>query len=199
MFRHRIDFMKKLLFLSSGFLLTLSSCVFSDKNPNEFHTLAKGIDVTIRDGEHFPVFLVGTWRADDSVWEINFEPNGIISTAVIELAAARMKPGEICTFPTRGGGKGVFEPGQWHVAYEAETRILTVEIALKNFYQDIGQYAIEGNNYDIISGHVSEDGSIWKAEKYNYGRWIMLTPEPNELHDIKEPIYKGELLFEKLQ
>jgi hypothetical protein len=42
------------------------------------------VEVAVEGGGQFPEFLTGKWKADEGGWEFVFEPNGTISSAVIE-------------------------------------------------------------------------------------------------------------------
>ncbi len=110
-----------------------------------------------------------------------------------------MTPGKVTRFPTRYGGKGAFEPGQWSVQYSPDTRELMVMIVVEHFYQDMGKYAIEGNTTDILTGPVSEDGKTWQADWFSSGKLVAYIPEPNEFYNVSEPEFRKHLIFEKVK
>lgn len=159
----------------------------------------KGVEVIISDGGQFPDELVGKWRADKNDWEFVFEPGGGISSAVIALGMTEMTPGKVTRFPTRFGGKGIFEPGLWTVGYDPESRNLSVEVVIKHFYQDLGIHALTGNMTDILVGPVSADWQRWEADWFTYGRLVALIPDPNEMMNTKEPEFRKKLVFEKVE
>ena len=128
-----------------------------------------------------------------------FEPNGVISSSVINLAKAKIVPGRVTRNPARAGGEGVYKPGQWFVHYSPETRELSVEVVIDFFHQDIGAAAIEGNSTDILSGTVSKDGELWLADWFTLARYVAYVPEPNEFENMTEPRFRGLLIFEKVK
>ena len=175
-------------------LLGLVGC----QNPAHVSSSNSSVEVIIEGGGQFPKFLVGKWKADKDGWEIVFEPDGTISSAVINLGRVRMNPGQIARFPTRYGGKGVFEPGQWLVHYTPETRELTVKVVIEYFHQDIGDAAIGGNSTDILAGTVSKNGTLWWVEWFTVARYVAYMPEPKEFENMKEPRFRNSLVFEKV-
>lgn len=160
----------------------------------------RGVEVVVEGDGEFPEFLVGRWKANGkSGWELVFEPDGTISSAVIALGRIKMTPGKVTRLPTRYGGKAVFEPGLWTVFYSPEHRELSVQVVIEHFYQDLGPHAIEGNNTDILVGPVSQDGKVWRAEWFMLGKYIALIPEPNEFSNVTEPLFRKSLIFEKVE
>ncbi len=157
------------------------------------------IEVTIQGSEQFPAFLVGTWKADKGGWEIVFEPDGTISSAVISLGNVRMKPGQTTTIPMKLGGKGVFEPGTWTVQYLHKQRELIVEIVIENFHTELNNEIVRGNTRDFFIGPVSNDGKLWWVERYTFPEYIVDT---ETYHNYKLPFDPNEnpwesLIFEK--
>ena len=157
------------------------------------------VEVIIQGGEQFPDFLVGTWKADKGGWEIVFEPDGTISSAVISLGLVRIKPGQITTIPMKLGGKGIFKPGIWTVRYLSKQRELIVEIAIENFHTELGDEIVRGSTRDFFVGPVSQDGTLWWVERYSFPEYIVDT---DTYHDYKLPFDpndnpKESLIFEK--
>jgi hypothetical protein len=138
------------------FVFSISGCNDSAKDNS-------GMQVTVRGGGKFPEYLAGKW-VSDKVWEFNFEPNGVISSAVLNLGAVEVKPGQITKVPMLNGGEGVFEPGKWLVDYDPHTRELTIEVSLKDFELQMGgKVVLEGTSRDIFVGKVSESGDYWNS------------------------------------
>lgn len=199
--------MKKLVLLA-GFAAVLSGLVGCQDAANNKPVKVKagngfeasgGVEVVIEGDGAFPEELAGRWKSDRGYWEFVFEPDGKISSAVINMAAVKMVPGKVTRYPTRFGGKGIFEPGLWIVHYSPENRELTVEVVIEHFYQDMGDAAIEGNVTDILTGKVSEDGKTWQADWFSSGKFVAYLPEPNEFHNEPEPVYSGPLVFKKVE
>ena len=158
------------------------------------------VEVLIDGDGRFPASMAGQWKADQGGWEIVFEPDGTISSAVISFGKINVVPGQVTTIPMRKGGQGVVEPDLWTVQYSQESRELVVEIRMKNFRMELGDNLVEGNLRDLLIGEVSEDGQSWRADWISYGDYIVTTSE----HDgYKLPMsegseIKGTLLFKKV-
>jgi hypothetical protein len=186
--------MRRLMALSICFLsvMPLSSCRSTAGHKNSVEVIING------DGQ-FPEFLVGKWEADTGGWEINFEPDGTISSAVISLGRVRMIPGQITKTKMRLGGEGIFEPGQWTVQYLQTKRELMVEIAIKHFTVVLGENELHGKTREILIGQVSSDGQLWWPERFTYPEYIADT---KKYPDYKLPVDhndnpRGSLTFHK--
>jgi hypothetical protein len=160
----------------------------------------RGVEVIIDGDGQFPDFLVGKWKAEAGVWEIVFEPDGAISSAVVSIGRVRLKPGQVTTVPMQLGGKGVFEPGLWTVQYSQEQRQLIVEIAIERFHVELGDSVLKGRTRDFFIGSVSGDGQSWWADRFSYPEYIADT---KKYHDYKLPFDPNEnpresLLFQKV-
>ena len=83
--------------------------------------------------------------------------------------------------------------------YSPDTRELLVKVVIEHFYQDIGNSALEGNTTDILVGPVSDDGKIWRAEWFSFGKYIAYVPEPSEFYNANEPEFRASLIFEKVK
>jgi len=158
------------------------------------------VEVIIQGCEQFPNFLVGTWKANNGSWEIVFEPDGIISSAVISLGLVRIKPGQVTTIPMKLGGKGVFKPGIWTVQYSQKQRELIVEIVIDSFRAELGDDIVQGTTRDFLIGPVSNDGTLWWVERYTFPEYIVDT---ETYHNYKLPFDPNEnpwesLIFEKI-
>jgi len=160
-----------LIFVLSVFLL--SSCKSSNVKKS-------GVEVIIDGDGQFPAFLIGRWKADKGGWEIVFEPDGTISSAVVSLGRVRMTPGQVTTTKMKLGGKGIFEPGQWTVQYSQAKRELIVEIEIEHFIVDLGDNVLQGRTQDILIGLVSSDGQLWWPERFTFPEYIADTEKyPN--------------------
>jgi hypothetical protein len=170
------------------FPFILAGCTnpVSDKNQTQVYIDGNGI---------FPSFLAGVWKSDQNDWEIAFKPDGTIEYTVISLGRVKVVPGKITTIPMRLGGEGKFVPGQWSVRYLQEQRQLIVEIIIESFRIELGKDIIFGKARDYFSGVVSENGAIWRTERYSYPEYFVetdkyhnypLPSDPNE--NPKEPL-----------
>ena len=174
-------------------LSLLSGCHSSGENRS-------GVEVFIDGDGQFPPSLAGTWKADRGGWEIVFEPDGTISSAVVSLGRVRMRPGQVTTAPMKQGGKGGFEPGQWTVQYSQEQRELIVEIAIDRFRVELGDNILRGQRRDFFVGSVSGDGRSWYAERFSFPEYIADT---KKYHNYKLPFDPNDnpresLLFQKV-
>ena len=157
-----------------------------------------GVDVIIEGGGKFPKLLAGRWKDAKKGWEFVFEPDGTISSAVIDSGFMAVKPSEgTATKPMKMEGKAVYELGQWTVRYSPKERKLSVEVVVDFFHVDLGRDALEGYSTDSFVGPVSQDWTQWEAEWMSAPTLIALTPEPDVLPvDPNDTIQT--LLFEKV-
>jgi len=119
----------------------------------------------VEGGDAFPAFLVGTWRAEDeSGWEITFEPNGTISSAVIAFGKVRIRPNQKTEVHGRKGEPGIFEAGDCEAYYDQLSREMSVVIDMKRIYAEIGGGIIDGTAKYYIAGSISEEGEVWDTD-----------------------------------
>lgn len=159
-------------------------CVLSFGSCRSFIGHKGGVEVIVDGDGEFPAFLVGRWKADESSWEIVFEPDGTISSAVVSLGRVRMKPGQVTVVPMKLGGKGVFKPGLWTVQYSQEQRELIVEIAIDHFRVELGDNVVHGKTLDFFAGSVSGDGQSWWADRFSFPEYVADT---NKYQDYELP------------
>ena len=153
-------------------LLLCSLSIFSHSGCHGSAESPPAVEVIIDGDGQFPDFLVGTWKADSGGWEIVFEPNGTISSAVVSLGRVRMKPGQVTTVPMKLEGKGVFEAGPWAVQYSPEQRELVVEIAIASFRVELGDSVVKGRTLNIFAGSISADGRSWWANRFSFPEYV---------------------------
>ncbi len=178
-------------------LLACLGCGQTSEHTNREQTLCE---------QALPPFLAGIWQADRGNWRFEIETNGTISNAIVFLNKTMMSPDKITTYPTKFGGTGIFEPGPWTLEYDPEGRMLEVQIVIKHFYQDMGDHAMEGDMTDLFRGPVSEDGQSWQAEWHTSGKSVIVknkntdtAKERKTLNDFPEPVYRGDLVFRKIE
>jgi hypothetical protein len=158
------------------------------------------VEVTIDGGGQFPAFLVGTWKAEQGGWEFTFEPDGKISSAIVSIGRAKLRPGRTTIVPMQMGGKGVYKPGSWSVQYSPKQRQLIVEIAIDHFRVALGNDVIEGRTRDFFVGSVSADGKSWWADRLSFPEYTVNTAK---YHNYKLPYDptdnpRESILFRKL-
>lgn len=198
--------MRNFLILSAGAILVFwaagCSGQMGDKAAASNKTVLteKGIQVTIDEGGQFPEFLVGRW-VQGGGWELNFEPNGVLSSIRHNLGTVEMKPYYIARAPVVGNKEAVFKPGGWFVNYTPSTRILTVQITVEDFNFPMGEGTLAGNSADIFTGPVSNDGTIWQVTWTHFHDYNVHTKElPNAKLPMRDP--EGDVIetvFEKVK
>jgi len=162
--------------------------------------IKNGIDVIVDGDGQFPASLVGTWKANQGGWEIIFESDGKIASAVVSLGRVKMEPGRVTTVPMELGGKGTFKPGLWSVQYLKQQRQLIVEIEIESFRVELGENIIKGRTRDFFIGEVSKDGTYWWADRFSYPEYTVDTAKfPNyKLPADPNENPKESLLFQKV-
>lgn len=149
------------------------------------------------DGNSFPSFLVGRWKAADQnhfKWGFQFDKNGRI-TALRNFLNMYMTVKEGGAFET-GVDPNVESActlGSTDVNYDPNGRILSVKVVTDYFMMHIYEDILEGSSIDTITGSVSADGNFWNAQWTNVSR--MLSGPP---YDFNNPsvydvnFYKAE-------
>ncbi len=182
-----------ILLLCALFAFLLSGCQPSVRDE-------AAVEVTIDGDGQFPDFLVGAWKADKGGWEIVFEPDGTISSAVVSLGRVRLKPGQVTTVPMQLGGKGVFEAGPWTVQYSHEKRELAVEIVIAGFRVELGDSVVKGRRLDFFIGSVSGDSRSWWANWFSFPDYVADTKKYRDHKLTFDPNDNPpeEILFQKV-
>jgi hypothetical protein len=174
-------------------LLLLTGCNRPVDDP------AVGVKAVVESTQELPDFLAGRWTADQHGWELVFERDGHISSAVVSLGRVRIVPGRTTTMPTRGGSEAVFTPGPWLVHYESDTRVLTVKITLDHVRLEMAGNILEGSSTDVFAGPISPAGDTWQAQWTTFTHYTAHTPESTSFDLSTDPVY-GEtkpLVFQK--
>lgn len=136
-----------------------------------------GVDVQVEGSGAFPPALAGRWRADRDGWEFVLGPDGRILSAVHSLGRVTIRPGTKVTLPTRSGGEGLFEPGEWTVHYIPQTCQLTVKVVLDHVRIDMAGTILEGATTDIFSGAIQPDEGIWQVRWTAFNRYTVHSPD----------------------
>ena len=165
-------------------------------------TKENAMTVIIEDGNDFPQVLVGTWKAQGkSDWELTFEPDGKISSVVISLGKVKLKPGQVTEIPMKGGGKGIFEPGEFLVHYSSVSKELLVKINLDYFYTQLPGGVLEGKSTDVFVGKIPNKGQLWQVEWTSFPHYIARTKTNPNFKLTKDEYERGLLKtisFEKV-
>jgi len=142
---------------------------------------------------HFPAFLVGTWKAETSPWQVTLGPGGTVVSAVgsngIPMPIAEGRTHQAGSLP----GEFIYmEFGSCSANYDPKRRNLSVDINvdLINIHAAAGELDMYMQYH--LKGPVFEDNRRWRATW-----WYMSgTPEGARL-DPNEITY-DVLLFNKL-
>lgn len=188
--------MRQLIILMSISMMLLVSTGCQSANAPENH-----VEVIIDGGGQFPEFLVGRWKADRDGWEIVFESDGTISSAVHTFSRINLRPDQTIEVPLINNGKGVYTTGKWTVQYSL-TGDLAVEIVLEHFRAQPGKDVLEGSSLDFFVGPVSEDDSEWRAVWSSYPKYKIFTdafPDGKELSVGPDYHDRGILVFTKVE
>ncbi len=162
---------------------------------------SSAVSVQVEGHGPFPPAIAGRWKADRDGWEFEFAPDGRILSAVLSLGRVKIKPGQAVTVPTRGGGEGLFEPGDWTVYYVPTDRELTVKIAMDHVRIEMGGNILEGAVTDTFTGVISPADGVWQVNWTTLSDYTVHTAEGLKLDLATDPTY-GEtkpLTFEKVR
>lgn len=166
--------MKRSIVLLGCVLLLFGGCQGGASNKS-------GVDVFVEGGGEFPQFLAGTWKSDKQDWQIVFEPDGTISSAVIPLGLVEVRPNRKTRVPEL---KGFVEAGNFQVYYNPRSRELAAGIKIKRFYLDLNVSGILKGSWEyFIVGDVSGDGKTWEGDLFNSPDITALVPDPNHPAD----------------
>ena len=139
--------------------------------------------------------MVGEWKGDKFGWEIVFDADGTVSSAVIALGQVRIKPNQITEVQGRKGEPGIFEAGDCDVNYNPKNHEISINIEIKRAYMEIGGGVLKGPCQYFIIGSVLEDEVAWDAEVFTAFDLVVLLPDPNSTNG--KPVHKGTGNFQQ--
>jgi hypothetical protein len=151
------------------FLLALAGCRNADRG---------GRVIVEGDGE-FPQFLVGTWKANGSSWELVFDADGRLASVVIPLGTVRLQPSQKVEVRGRKGEPGLYQAGDFEAYYDPQTRAISAVIEVKRIYAEIGGGVLDGSCEYFIAGNVAKDNNTWDAYIHTALDLPTLLPDPN--------------------
>ncbi|HUT30829.1 MAG TPA: hypothetical protein VMX13_13635 [Sedimentisphaerales bacterium] len=169
------------LVLVSGCVIALAAVAGCQKHDNNVRVAVEG------DGR-FPPKLAGTWKDGKRGWEFVIEPDGTISSGVIENGSLRVFPNKqkVVTVSTKRG-TGVYELGPWTVQYSPDQRELSVGAVVEHYKLDMGSFAMEGNSTDWFTGPVSDDGRTWEAQWFSFPKAVASAEGEDDLVFEQDP------------
>ncbi len=150
----------------------------------------------VGDLSEFPQFPAGTWKADKDGWELVFEPNGTISSAVIPLGRVRIRPNQTTKIQGRLGEPGIFEAGDCVLEYGPESGKISITIDMKHIYAEISGGILDGTCEYFITGSIQKDRKTWEATVFSVLDLDVLKPDPNSASALPETIYLVMILDE---
>jgi len=142
----------------------------------------------------FPQFLVGTWQADASQWQITLASDGTVVSAVSNSGLLLpVAEGRLYQQSVKANEFGYFEFGPSYATYDSTERRLAVLIDIESVVIEAPSGGMEGNARYNFSGEVSEDGGMWFATWWTDATFGGMTySDPNEI------VYES-LVFKKLK
>jgi len=169
----------KTVFLSAWLLWAAAGC----HEPSRVRPIAKPL----------PSDIAGVWKAQDSPWKIVLSADGTVSSAIIPMAQAEIKPNQTTKFEMRDGSHSTFKAGDCVVQYTPATRELFVSIEVKKIHIVFEDNVIDGSSTDRFVGPVSEDGKVWSAE------WITVSDYGPRFPQDPNDVFAEPLIFEKVK
>jgi hypothetical protein len=151
----------------------------------------------------FPKELAGDWKAEESPWVISFDENGQVVSAVHHMSGALIKPMETTIVPfeqSKVAGEQVFSCGPWITEYDANTRVLALQINIDYKTQN-SPAVIMGRIEENLTGAFDETFSIWQVDWVSITEFIFGDPTSGKSIEFltpEEEQSKGILTFRKL-
>ncbi len=140
----------------------------------------------------FPSFAAGTWQQKEGYWKIVIEPNGVVSSVVIPLSSAKIRPHQTTKVEMKDGSFSTFTGGDIIAECNPVTRELSVVVETREFHIRFLHNRIDGNRLDSFSGPVSQDGKIWKPG------WIEIFDYGPEMPQDENDIFVEPIIFDKV-
>lgn len=165
--------MKRIVLISIAAIVVLCGCQEAQK--------AKKVEAV----QKMPSDVVGIWKRammdgeGGSMWAMEITDDGRVSWALIEAAAAIIRPGQVTKTAMADGQFSTFDVAPACVEYDPNTRQLTVALEIRHSEIRFMSELIEGNARYVFSGPVTEDGKTWVAtfsEEFDYGPRFPMDP-----------------------
>jgi len=128
-----------------------------------------GVEVIIEGGGEFPRSLAGTWKDQESSWQVTLAPDGSIVSLVNAIGSSMViaEGGLFEDGPVEGTFL-CFVFGPCYTNYNPATRELGVTVTLDDFYMQLPDEVFEADMKYHITGPVSKDSSRWDAKLFVY-------------------------------
>ncbi|MHC4455508.1 MAG: hypothetical protein ACYS0I_00210 [Planctomycetota bacterium] len=133
----------------------------------------RGAEVKVEEEEHFPKFLVGTWKTDDGKWELTFDYDGSITSMRHYFVSIPIDVAEGGVYEPLGGDfYGFYILGPCQADYNPDTRELNVRIIIDYFRLEVPAGVSEGTMTDRFDGPISENGRRWNVSWVNHVQFV---------------------------
>ena len=139
-----------------------------------------------------PPDIAGTWKAREGSWKIVLNPDGTVSSAVIDMGTVEVRPNKATRVEMKDGQFSTYKAGDCIVEYAPATRELYVSVEMEQIHVVYLDNVIDGNSIDRFAGPVSEDGKTWIAD------WIKVFDYGPRFPQDPNDAYNGPVTFEKI-
>jgi len=140
-----------------------------------------------------PPDITGTWKAEDSPWQIVLSRDGSVTSAVIPLGEVEVRPNKTTKVEMADGNYSTYKAGDCIVEYIPNTRELFVSVEMEKIHVVYTDNIIDGNSIDRFVGPVSEDGKTWAAD------WINIFDYGPRFPQDANDIFAEPLIFRKVK
>ena len=136
--------------------------------------------------------IAGTWKAEKEPWQVTINKDGKVTSAVIQLFEAKLKPHHMAMIKMRDGSKSYLETGDFLLIYDNEDKEIEVVLDITKIDVHYKDQYLQGNKKIIFSGGISDDMNIWNTEMlqiFDYGPRFPMDPN---VPDIRPVIFKKQ-------
>lgn len=140
-----------------------------------------------------PSNVTGTWKARGLPWKIVIAADGTLSSAVIDLGPANVKPNQVTKVKMKDGQFSTYKAGDCIVGYTPATRELFVSVEMESIHIVYQDAVIDGNSTDRFVGPVSQDGKQWTPD------WIKVFDYGPRFPQDPNKIRAQPLVFDKVE
>jgi hypothetical protein len=140
------------------------------QGPSQTASPGNGSEKPVERAGKFPEFLVGTWKAETTKWQITLAPDAnVVSYHSAGGMRMVMAEGSMFQRNPETDGSLYLSFGPCYADYDPATRELDVTITIEHFRAGSSSGALEGNAHYIFTGPVSEDGKKWDVTLLSFG------------------------------
>jgi hypothetical protein len=172
--------MKKIILLVTISFIFFAGCQSSNQN-------ITSNKISVEGGGKFPKYLVGTWKSDRNVWQIEFGKKGEIVSLVYIFWNEKIYLNQGYIYDEGKYEKDAFAYfllGPCNGTYNPISRKLKVNLNMEEYTISMSAGTIRGHSEDYMEGIVSKGGLTWDAEWREYG--YMEKAAPPDVNYINE-------------